>query len=182
MKFAFVFLLILSGQSFAQNSDPNEIPQTPQSMQNPGAAPAPKAVKRPPVQKVPAVPAAPRVPVPPPERPAPAPRPVSDSAKSSEQREYEAAAQQRINNLAQKINELDNKSDELDDLRRRNFRDMLNTCAGNRSVVRTKVKQLKFIPPNQWQSLRNGIEKAFVNLEQSIARAEAFLNDSESRP
>jgi len=112
------------------------------------------------------------VPVPP---PPPPPIPVREADKSTEQREYETAMTKRLDGMAQEIVELNSRAENIDEERVNELLDTLRTAAGNRSVVRTKLKQLKFVPPAQWSTLKSGIEKAFLNLEESIQRARSQI-------
>jgi hypothetical protein len=113
------------------------------------------------------------------ERIEPAATPVSSSLKSQAQLEYEANMQIRFDGFAKTIKNLETQLETLSKKDQRVAVKYLRTAQGNRSVARTKLKQLRFIAPNQWTSVQAGIERAMVELEQAVGRADAAMNPKE---
>lgn len=110
------------------------------------------------------------------ERVEPVATPVAASSKSQAQLEYEANMQIRFDGYAKRIKELELQLETLSKKDQRIQVKSLQTAQGNRSVARTKLKQLRFIAPAQWTSVQADIERAMNDLEVSLQRVDALMN------
>ncbi|MBC7658521.1 MAG: hypothetical protein H7249_02310 [Chitinophagaceae bacterium] len=97
----------------------------------------------------------------------PAPR-YPDSAKSEDQKKYQAKVRAKLDEHIIEIENLKDRIDRLKAYKRSEVLPFLRTAEGNRSVARTKLNQLDFYPPDQWTAFRSGIDRAMKNLEESI--------------
>lgn len=115
-------------------------------------------------------------------KPEPPPVLVPESAKSQDQKDYEIAAQKKLDGFIARIQALEDGIEKMPQDTRKPARAKLRTAQGNRSVARTKLKQLKYVRPNDWFTLQNGIEKAFTNLEGSVQAAESAIPGQKEVP
>lgn len=115
-----------------------------------------------------------------PPRPEPPQVLVPDSSKSAEQRSYEVESQRKLDDMIARVKTLEDRIEKLPKDERQDIRSKLQTAQGNRSVVRTKLKQLKYVRPNDWFALKGDIEKSFINLSDSVELVEGMLSSETS--
>ncbi len=169
MKFLCIVLIALSLSSLseAQTNQASETIQPNQTNTDKNSSPKSKEKTKSQVT-VPAV----RTPV---IRPEPAPVPVPATAKSADQIEFEDKMQIRFDEAVKTVKDLQTRLETYEKAGKDISLDQLRTAQGNRSVTRTKLKQLKFISPSQWSSLQSGIDKAFTNLDSSILTLKTYV-------
>ncbi|RZA25964.1 MAG: hypothetical protein EOP10_05205 [Proteobacteria bacterium] len=112
-------------------------------------------------------------------RPEPTPIPVPATAKTGDQIGYEDQMQIRFDEAAKTLKDLQTRLETYEKSGHDISLNQLQTAQGNRSVTRTKLKQLKFITPSQWSSLQSGIDKAFSNLDSSIVTLKSYVESLE---
>ncbi|RYZ89210.1 MAG: hypothetical protein EOP04_07430 [Proteobacteria bacterium] len=101
-----------------------------------------------------------------------------ESAKNEEMKIYEAEVSERLRVAALQIEDLISKYRALDSTDQSAIISSLRTAEGNRSVVKTKLKQLSYHPPAQWKILKVGLDKAILNLEASVIVLEDKIPES----
>jgi hypothetical protein len=57
------------------------------------------------------------------------------------------------------------------------FRESLRTASGNRSKARTKLNQLIRGQSADFDKLKTGVERAFADLDSSIARMRSYFDE-----
>ncbi len=115
-----------------------------------------------------------------PSRPAPEPpqHRYPDSMKSPEFKQYVDAAKEKLNGGIAELDRMKAKIDAMEPGQRSKVLPYLQTTEGNRSVARTKLRQMDYNPPEQWATLRNGVDSAIANFEQSLSVLKTVVSDS----
>lgn len=176
-RFLQIFLAtaIISGQSSGQIFTPYE----PQPQNQPKATPQKQIENAEKSQPKAAVPTKTQtIPSRMPNRTEPPARLIPDSVKSQDQKSYEAESQKKLDDFVARVKRLEERLELLPQDQKSKYRPSLRTARGNRSVVRTKVKQLKYVQPTDWFILKAGIEEAFKNLSDSVVYLENLLPTS----
>jgi hypothetical protein len=57
------------------------------------------------------------------------------------------------------------------------FRESLRTASGNRSMARTKLNQLIRGSSADFDKLKTGVERAFADLDNSVARVRSYFDE-----
>jgi hypothetical protein len=118
------------------------------------------------------------IPAPPPDPiPEPTTRPQSSGPKTAEQKSYESAMQTRWKTAADEIALLKSRGESLQGKKGKAFRESLRTASGNRSIARTKLNQLVRAPSADFDKLKTGVERAFTDLDNSIARVRSYFDE-----
>ncbi|HET9241649.1 MAG TPA: hypothetical protein VFO10_30560 [Oligoflexus sp.] len=109
--------------------------------------------------------------------PEPTTRPQPSGPKTSEQRSYESAMQTRWKTAADEIALLKSRGESLQGKKGKAFRESLRTASGNRSMARTKLNQLVRGSSADFDKLKTGVERAFADLDTSIARVRSYFDE-----
>ncbi len=102
------------------------------------------------------------------------PPPPLPSDKEPARIDYENILQRRLIAAADEIATLKSSLQNLKGTKQKKLREYLRTAAGNRSMARTKLKQLRNAPLADWTRLKAGTEQAMSNLELSVKHARMF--------
>lgn len=87
----------------------------------------------------------------------------------------------RLKKAADEISSLKSRMDTLKGKEHKAFRDSIRTAAGNRSMARTKLKQLVKGSSADFDKLKVGVERAFTDLDASIHRARSYFPSTDPR-
>jgi hypothetical protein len=114
--------------------------------------------------------------------PAPVPeeppvRPQPSGPKTTEQRAYESAMQARWKKAADEIISLKSRGEAFQGNKGKAFRESLRTASGNRSMARTKLTQLVRGSSADFDKLKTGVERAFTDLDTSIAKVRSYFDE-----
>ncbi|RYZ91260.1 MAG: hypothetical protein EOP04_01130 [Proteobacteria bacterium] len=105
---------------------------------------------------------------------------VPNSAKSPDQKTYEEKSLKQLDELISRVRTLEERLERSPPKDATELWSRLRTAQGNRSVARTKIKQLRYVRPNNWFTLQTGIDKALNNLEQAVVQLESSLKAEEN--
>jgi hypothetical protein len=142
--------------------------------------PLPKKPKVFPKPTPPPDPAPAFTPAPPPVPEEPIVRPQPSGPKTTEQRSYESAMQNRWKTAADEIALLRSRGESLQGKKGKAFRESLRTASGNRSMARTKLNQLIRGSSADFDKLKTGVERAFSDLDTSIAKVRSYFDEPPS--
>jgi hypothetical protein len=109
--------------------------------------------------------------------PEPATRPLPSGLKTDAQRSYESAMQTRWKTAADEIALLRSRGENLQGKKGKAFHESLRTASGNRSMARTKFNQLIRGSSADFDKLKAGVERAFADLDSSIARVRSYFDE-----
>ncbi len=146
-----------SGQTGDKDTRPGNLPEKPVELPNP--IPTPPYANEPP-------------------EPEPTSYPSESKAqgpRSSERINYETTMTDRLQQLAREIAQLETLRSKVKDSNKKLFESSMRTAAGNRSVARTKLKQMTNADANNWQALKPNLERALKNLQSAVQRARSHV-------
>jgi hypothetical protein len=85
--------------------------------------------------------------------------------------------QTRWKAAADEIALLRSRGESLEGKKGKAFRESLRTASGNRSIARTKLNQLVRASSADFDKLKTGVERAFADLEGSVARVRSYFDE-----
>lgn len=86
----------------------------------------------------------------------------------------------RWKTAADEITRLQSLGENLQGKKGKAFRESLRTASGNRSIARTKLNQLVRGSSADFDKLKTGVERAFTDLDSSIARVRSYFDEPSS--